>query len=82
MRYGTLNINKVSGEIDFRTSTQLGDAPVGSLTAAKLNSLGGNSQTNIHGEKSLSQFSYYSKPALSQNKSTLESNLRSFQTLQ
>jgi hypothetical protein len=34
------------------------------------------------GEKSVSQYSYFSKPALSQTKSTLESNLRSFQSLQ
>jgi len=52
------------------------------LTQAKLAALGGNPSTNLNGEKSVSQLSYFSRPALSQTKSTLESNLRSFQTLQ
>jgi hypothetical protein len=86
LRFGVIHINRLSGEITFKTLSQ-GNADTfggggSGLTQAKLAALGGNPSSNINGEKSVSQLSYFSRPALSQTKSTLESNLRSFQTLQ
>ena len=48
----------------------------GGLTQNKLSKLDDVSRPG--GEKSVSQYSYFSRPALSQTKSTLESNIRSF----
>jgi len=79
MRFGTLSVAKINGEISFKSATSQSEVPLG-LTQARLASLGGN-YSNILGEKSVSQLSYFSRPALSQTKSTLESNLRSMHSL-
>ena len=80
MRFGTLSVTKASGEISFKSATSQSDVPLG-LTQARLASLGGH-YSNLLGEKSVSQLSYFSRPALSQTKSTLESNLRSMHSQQ
>jgi hypothetical protein len=80
LRFGQITISKLSGEIEFKTSLQShgqsGDMDRGGLTQNKLSKLDDFSRPG--GEKSVSQYSYFSRPALSQTKSTLESNIRSF----
>ena len=80
LRFGTLTVTKINGEITFKSATSQSEVPLG-LTQARLASLGGH-HSNLLGEKSVSQLSYFSRPGLSQTKSTLESNLRSMQSLQ
>lgn len=81
LRFGQLTIQKLSGEIEFKTVLSNQElVERGGLTSSKLATLENASRAG--GEKSVSQYSYFSKPALSQTKSTLESNLRSFQGLQ
>ncbi len=80
LRFGQLTIQKLSGEIEFKTILSNQEiVERGGLTSSKLASLENASRAG--GEKSVSQYSYFSKPALSQTKSTVESNLRSFQGL-
>lgn len=77
LRFGQLTIQKLSGEIEFKTVLSNQElVERGGLTSSKLASLENASRAG--GEKSVSQYSYFSKPALSQTKSTVESNLRSF----
>jgi hypothetical protein len=80
LRFGQITISKLSGEIEFKTSLQShgqsGDMDRAGLTQNKLSKLDDVSRPG--GEKSVSQYSYFSRPALSQTKSTLESNIRSF----
>ena len=81
LRFGQLTIQRLSGEIEFKTVLSNQElVERGGLTSSKLASLENASRAG--GEKSVSQYSYFSKPALSQTKSTVESNLRSFQGLQ
>jgi|LauGreDrversion4_2_1035121.scaffolds.fasta_scaffold33780_3 hypothetical protein len=81
LRFGQLTIQRLTGEIEFKTILSNQElAERGGLTQSKLASLENASRGG--GEKSVSQYSYFSKPALSQTKSTLESNIRSFQSLQ
>ena len=81
LRFGQLTIQRLSGEIEFKTVLSNQElVERGGLTSSKLATLENASRAG--GEKSVSQYSYFSKPALSQTKSTVESNLRSFQGLQ